>query len=129
MRNLNSRELHGRNLRVDHATRDHGMEKEQPQASVSRSGTVGLGGPVAPPVESIYGPSCNPADAPELISQAINSLPPEQIYKLVKEMKDVIMVCGFLFGSGLLCFRKTQWKRETCFCKTLNLRMDYSKHK
>ncbi|CBY42167.1 unnamed protein product, partial [Oikopleura dioica] len=91
MRNLNTRELHGRNLRVDHATRDHGVEKEQPQASVSRSGTVGIGGPVAPPVESLYGPSCNPADAPELISQAINSLPPEQMYKLIKEMKDVIM--------------------------------------
>jgi len=26
MRNLNSRELHGRNLRVDHATRDHGID-------------------------------------------------------------------------------------------------------
>jgi len=91
MRNLNTRELHGRNLRVDHATRDHGVEKEQSQASVNRSGTVGIGGPVAPPVESLYGPSCNPADAPELISQAINSLPPEQMYKLIKEMKDVIM--------------------------------------
>ena len=26
MRNLNARELHGRNLRVDHATRDHGVD-------------------------------------------------------------------------------------------------------
>ena len=26
MRNLNQRELHGRNLRVDHATRDHGID-------------------------------------------------------------------------------------------------------
>ena len=26
MRNLNGRELHGRNLRVDHATRDHGVD-------------------------------------------------------------------------------------------------------
>ena len=28
MRNLNGRELHGRNLRVDHATRDHGVDQK-----------------------------------------------------------------------------------------------------
>ena len=113
MRNLNTRELHGRNLRVDHATRDHGIDKEQPQASVNRSGTVGIGGPVAPPVESLYGPSCNPADAPELISQAINSLPPEQMYKLIKEMKDVIMVCPneLTLNQPL----RLKWPTSCCF--------------
>lgn len=34
MRNLNTRELHGRNLRVDHATRDHGIDPKDLQASV-----------------------------------------------------------------------------------------------
>ena len=33
MRNLNTRELHGRNLRVDHATRDHGIDPKDLQAS------------------------------------------------------------------------------------------------
>ena len=35
MRNLNTRELHGRNLRVDHATRDHGIDPKDLQASGS----------------------------------------------------------------------------------------------
>jgi len=41
MRNLNTRELHGRNLRVDHATRDHGIDPKDLVATGSRSGTVG----------------------------------------------------------------------------------------
>jgi len=92
MRNLNTRELHGRNLRVDHATRDHGIDPKDLQASATRSGTVGPGGPVAPPLETPYGPSCNPADAPDQITQAVSSLPPEQMFDLIKQMKEVIMV-------------------------------------
>ena len=92
MRNLNSRELHGRNLRVDHATRDHGIDPKDLVATGSRSGTVGPGGPVAPPLETPYGSSCNPADAPDQITQAVSSLPPEQMFDLIKQMKDLIMV-------------------------------------
>ena len=58
----------------------------------TRSGTVGPGGPVAPPLETPYGPSCNPADAPDQITQAVSSLPPEQMFDLIKQMKEVIMV-------------------------------------
>jgi len=91
MRNLNQRELHGRNLRVDHATRDHGIDPKDLQATANRSGTIGPGGPVAPPVETPYGQSVNPEDAPAAISQAVASLPPEQMYSLMKDMKEVIM--------------------------------------
>ena len=34
----------------------------------------------------------NPEDAPKAISQAVASLPPEQMYALMKDMKGVIMV-------------------------------------
>lgn len=91
IRNLGSRELHGRNLRVDNATRDHGIDPKDLQASATRSGTVGPGGPVAPPLETPYGSSCNPADAPDQITQAVSSLPPEQMFDLIKQMKEVIM--------------------------------------
>ena len=47
---------------------------------------------MAPPVETPYGQSVNPEDAPAAISQAVASLPPEQMYSLMKDMKDVIMV-------------------------------------
>ena len=63
------------------------------QATANRSGTIGPGGPVAPPVETPYGQSVNPEDAPAAISQAVASLPPEQMYSLMKDMKEVIMVC------------------------------------
>ena len=45
-----------------------------------------------PQSESIYGHSMDPADVPEKISQAIRTLPAEQMYSLMKEMKEVIMV-------------------------------------
>merc|ERR1712106_199449 len=88
MRNLNARELHGRNLRVDHATRDHGVD---PKASATRSGTLGPGGPVAPPVETPFGGNTDPGETPGAICKAVASLPPEQMYALMKEMKEVIM--------------------------------------
>ena len=47
---------------------------------------------MAPPVETPYGQSVNPEDAPAAISQAVASLPPEQMYSLMKDMKEVIMV-------------------------------------
>jgi len=91
MRNLNARELHGRNLRVDHATRDHGVDPKDTQASATRSGTLGPGGPVAPPVETPFGQNTDPSETPGAICKAVASLPPEQMFGLMKEMKEVIM--------------------------------------
>ena len=51
---------------------------------------------MAPPVETPYGQSVNPEDAPAAISQAVASLPPEQMYSLMKDMKEVIMVSNHL---------------------------------
>ena len=40
-----------------------------------------------PPVESDYGEATAPQDAPEAISKAVASLPPEQMFELMKQMK------------------------------------------
>lgn len=34
-----------------------------------------------------YGPSVAPEEAPEAITQAVASLPPEQMFELMKQMK------------------------------------------
>ena len=96
---------------------------------------------MAPPVETPYGQSVNPEDAPAAISQAVASLPPEQMYSLMKDMKEVIMVRikGTAFCSNVFrnhknflnrkLFRIIQWKLEICYYKILNLHMLYYKHK
>lgn len=75
MRNLNGREFSGRALRVDNAASEKNKEELK---------SLGTGAPV---VESPYGESCIPEDAPESISKAVASLPPEQMFELMKQMK------------------------------------------
>ncbi|GFX81322.1 cleavage stimulation factor subunit 2 [Trichonephila clavipes] len=80
MRNLNSYELNGRALRVDNAASEKSKEElKNLQAS--------LGGP---PVESPYGPDVVPDKAPEAISKVMCSVPPEQLYELMLQMKTCI---------------------------------------
>lgn len=77
MRNLNAFDLNGRPLRVDNAASEKSKEElKNLQAS--------LGGP---PVESPYGAEVEPERAPEAISKAVASLPPEQMFELMKQMK------------------------------------------
>jgi len=74
MRNLNGFEIAGRTLRVDNAcTEKSRMEMQSLLAE-----------PVA---ESPFGPSCEPGRAPETISKAVASLPPEQMFTLMQQMK------------------------------------------
>ncbi|XP_004611709.1 cleavage stimulation factor subunit 2 isoform X5 [Sorex araneus] len=75
MRNLNGREFSGRALRVDNAASEKNKEELK---------SLGTGAPV---IESPYGESINPEDAPESISKAVASLPPEQMFELMKQMK------------------------------------------
>lgn len=42
---------------------------------------------MGPVVESPYGPEVEPGKAPEAISNAVASLPPEQMYELMRQMK------------------------------------------
>jgi len=74
MRNLNGFEIAGRTLRVDNAcTEKSRMEMQSLMAE-----------PVA---ESPFGPPCEPGRAPETISKAVASLPPEQMFQLMQQMK------------------------------------------
>lgn len=54
--------------------------------AVSVCSLIGLG-TGAPIIESPYGESIQPQEAPESISRAVASLPPEQMFELMKQMK------------------------------------------
>jgi len=74
MRNLNGFEIAGRTLRVDNAcTEKSRMEMQSLMAE--------------PVTESPFGPPCEPSKAPETISKAVASLPPEQMFQLMQQMK------------------------------------------
>ncbi|XP_016138349.1 cleavage stimulation factor subunit 2 tau variant-like [Sinocyclocheilus grahami] len=78
MRNLNGREFSGRALRVDNAASEKNKEELK---------SLGTGAPI---IESPYGGSCTPEEAPESISRAVASLPPEQMFELMKQMKKML---------------------------------------
>jgi len=86
MRNLNGYEINGRPLRVDSAS------TERSEINLPGVGVVGVtpgAGPV--PEQSPYGDSVDPDKAPEAISKAVASLPPEQMFELMKQMKECII--------------------------------------
>jgi cleavage stimulation factor subunit 2 len=74
MRNLNGYEIGGRTLRVDNAC----TEKSRMEMAALLQG---------PQVENPYGEHCDPEQAPEIITKTVASLPPEQMYELMKQMK------------------------------------------
>lgn len=74
MRNLNGYEIGGRALRVDNAC----TEKSRMEMAALLQG---------PQVDNPYGDPCDPSDAPEVITKTVVSLPPEQMYELMSQMK------------------------------------------
>lgn len=79
MRNLNGYEIGGRNLRVDNACTEKSRMEMQNLLN-------------QPPVENPYGEPVQAEKAPEAISKAVASLPPEQMFELMKQMKSTIQV-------------------------------------
>ncbi|XP_026684059.1 uncharacterized protein LOC103515628 [Diaphorina citri] len=73
MRNLNGYEIGGRNLRVDNACTEKSRLEIQSL----------LQGPIS---ESQYGEPVSADKAPENVSKAVASLPPEQMFELMKQM-------------------------------------------
>lgn len=64
------------------------------------SGTgLGTGAPI---IESPYGDSIQPQEAPESISRAVASLPPEQMFELMKQMKVGWLTASVVLGVFLL---------------------------
>lgn len=45
-----------------------------------------------PTSESHYGDAVNAEKAPEIINNVVSTLPPEQLYELMKQMKECIQV-------------------------------------
>ncbi|XP_045767815.1 cleavage stimulation factor subunit 2 tau variant [Maniola jurtina] len=74
MRNLNGYEIGGRSLRVDNAC----TEKSRMEMQALMQG---------PQIENPYGEPVEPEKAPEAISKAVATLPPEQMFELMKQMK------------------------------------------
>ncbi|KAF8387258.1 cpf-2 [Pristionchus pacificus] len=81
IRNLNGHELNGRALRVDSAAGD--QNRMGPDAE---HGNI----VVMQPEESPYGKECDPKDAPEIISRNVASIPPEKMFHLMKQMKEIV---------------------------------------
>ncbi|XP_045198189.2 cleavage stimulation factor subunit 2-like [Mercenaria mercenaria] len=77
LRNLNNTDFNGRPLRVGVAA---GESNKDEMAGMQQA----LGGPI---LESPYGDPVEPEKAPEAISKAVASLPPEQMFELMKQMK------------------------------------------
>ncbi|WKY08701.1 hypothetical protein Q1695_007880 [Nippostrongylus brasiliensis] len=82
IRNLNGYEVNGRQLRVDSAAGgDRSVDEiQQLQAALN----------AAQVEESPYGPEPEEGRAPEAISRTVASLPPEKMFELMKQMKDVV---------------------------------------
>lgn len=74
MRNLNGFEIAGRTLRVDNACTE--KSRLEMQSLMQEKST-----------ESPYGDPVDPTVAPDTISKAVSSLPPEQMYELMQQMK------------------------------------------
>lgn len=77
MRNLNGYEIGGRTLRVDNAC----TEKSRMEMQQLLQG---------PQIENPFGDPCLPEQAPEIITKTVASLPPEEMFELMKQMKHCI---------------------------------------
>lgn len=116
MRNLNGYEIGGRNLRVDNACTEKSRMEMQNLLN-------------QPPVENPYGEPIQAEKAPEAISKAVASLPPEQMFELMKQMKTTIQVGVSNFFNLksvkyiFLCCRIIPQKLDKCYCKTHNWHM------
>jgi len=51
------------------------------------------------PAESPYGEPINADKAPEAISKAVASMPPEQMFELMKQMKECVQVRDFVIPN------------------------------
>lgn len=74
---------------------------------------LGTGSPI---IESPYGDSVQPQEAPESISRAVASLPPEQMFELMKQMKVTITYYHFFFFYPTAVFNALCYELLSFFC-------------
>ena len=96
MRNLNGYEIGGRTLRVDSASTSGSNQQQQQQQQQTMDGQQQmmqqqLQQQIQAQMEpKPYGDPVDPKDAPEAISKTVASLPPEEMFKLMDQMKQCI---------------------------------------
>ena len=92
MRNLNGVEVSGRALRVDSASSERTEIQNVPTGAgqIVPTGIPPVPGAVPEP-PSAFGNPVDPEKAPEAITKAVASLPPEQMFELMKQMKECIV--------------------------------------
>ncbi|KAI6173444.1 RRM domain-containing protein [Aphelenchoides besseyi] len=85
IRNFNGRELNGRPLRVDSAaSSERNLEEAQQLQTVGQAARD----PASHSVEdALYGKEPEPGKAPEAIAKTVSTLPPEQMFEVMKQMK------------------------------------------
>lgn len=112
MRNLNCYEIGGRTLRVDNACTEKSRLEMQCkffftfltiQIIIIHTFVVALmlGMPTS---ESYYGDAVNAEKAPEVINNIVSTLSPEQLYELMKQMKDCVQVIPKKIKCYKVCF-------------------------
>ena len=94
MRNLNGYEIGGRTLRVDSACTEKNQMMQALGGTAGATGSgntpqgaIGMATGIGSTESGPYGESVDPEKAPEAISKAVASLPPEQMFELMKQMK------------------------------------------
>lgn len=91
MRNLNGYEIGGRTLRVDSASTEKNMMSSGGPSTQGGGGQASLGASLRDQeAPGHQGEPMDPDKAPEAISKAVASLPPEQMFELMKQMKACI---------------------------------------
>ncbi|KAI6205406.1 Cleavage stimulation factor [Aphelenchoides besseyi] len=85
IRNFNGFELNGRPLRVDSAaSSERNLEEAQQLQAVGQAARD----PATHSVEeALYGKEPEPGKAPEAIAKTVSTLPPEQMFEVMKQMK------------------------------------------
>ncbi|KAI6244111.1 BMA-CPF-2, isoform b [Aphelenchoides fujianensis] len=84
IRNFNGHELKGRPLRVDSAASSDRNMEEAHQLQVAQTAKEL---PLHAVEEALYGKEPEPGKAPEAIAKTVSTLPPEQMFELMKQMK------------------------------------------
>lgn len=108
IRNLNNVEFKGRQLRVNSTASDGTGPSKAAQANMARAGGGGMGAPSgrggppplvpgtspAPPLANVPGPSYSnpvpPGQGQAAVKKAVDDLPDEQVYLVMKELKQLI---------------------------------------
>jgi len=84
IRGLNGYELNGRSLRVDSAAGSDRNTEEVQQLQIQMAAQQRV------EEENPYGSECEPSKAPESITRSVASLPPEQMFELMRQMKECV---------------------------------------